>query len=432
MNVISNPDLRRLCDRLAVVLRKKTMRCPSLITQPCFRLNIFPILFLVSFTGSLQAQEKLSISGRVVDANTNEPLPYASVVLKNTTIGTTANEQGMFMLHIPAEVGIAMLQVSMLGYETHEMQVRMDGHHALVRLKSAPMMMKEVVVEDLSAKEILKRAFQNKRKNYPSVPFQFEGYYREVQRADGKNVSFVEAFALVDDEGYTKSSSQKYFLKQLRLAESYSHPVAPFWEKKNLLIAFLNQNFVKYNRTYRQYKVSRKEDVILDGVLVYVLTVDKKWALWPSQVYIRSDNYAIIKTEEDFSVDRNNPMRWKVLDNPMMESYPQRKTLQINYRLVDGKYYPENYRMHFKNIYTDVIQKKEVLTFEIFQQFVITKLYINDLKPVDHREAMSEDISLKKIVKPQDSTFWNNSPIKDTPADSLIRKDLFEKSRFVN
>jgi hypothetical protein len=54
------------------------------------------ILFLLLSNCSLFAQ----IKGRVTDAN-NEPLPFASVYLKNTTIGTSANSDGEFSLSVP-------------------------------------------------------------------------------------------------------------------------------------------------------------------------------------------------------------------------------------------------------------------------------------------------------------------------------------------
>ncbi len=59
------------------------------------------ILLLLLINGLVQAQS--SISGRVSDADTKEAVPFANVVVSNTTTGTTTDEAGQFKLQLPAE-----------------------------------------------------------------------------------------------------------------------------------------------------------------------------------------------------------------------------------------------------------------------------------------------------------------------------------------
>ena len=59
------------------------------------------------------------IQGKVLDGKTLEPLAYANVVVLNekgdtTTIGTTTNENGRFILYEKAPYGIA---ISHIGYD---------------------------------------------------------------------------------------------------------------------------------------------------------------------------------------------------------------------------------------------------------------------------------------------------------------------------
>ena len=57
------------------------------------------------------------ILGKVVDATTNAPLPFASVVLQGATLGTTTDFKGAYRLEgIPA--GVNNVTVSFLGYKT--------------------------------------------------------------------------------------------------------------------------------------------------------------------------------------------------------------------------------------------------------------------------------------------------------------------------
>ncbi len=74
------------------------------------------LFFLLCFfiAGLLHAQKLLK--GLVLDAEKGMPVPKASVFLNNTSIGTTANDEGRFSLSIPA--GKFDLIVSSIGYET--------------------------------------------------------------------------------------------------------------------------------------------------------------------------------------------------------------------------------------------------------------------------------------------------------------------------
>jgi hypothetical protein len=56
-------------------------------------------LWLVATSGPLLAQGgQATISGTVTDSLTNEPLPFANVFVANTTLGTSANAEGRFVL----------------------------------------------------------------------------------------------------------------------------------------------------------------------------------------------------------------------------------------------------------------------------------------------------------------------------------------------
>lgn len=97
-----------------------------------------------------------SVEGIVLDADTNEPIVYASVYLAHTTLGVATNINGAFKLeNIPP--GKYDLTISMLGYKTISKPMIMDGTHFLdfkVRLKSAA---KELETVNINASKIKTR-----------------------------------------------------------------------------------------------------------------------------------------------------------------------------------------------------------------------------------------------------------------------------------
>lgn len=80
---------------------------------------LIPILFFISVTGNLFAQEKEgTVKGRVLNAATNEPVPFSTVVIFGTTTGAMTDFDGNF-LFTGLEPGYIRIQASSVGYEAY-------------------------------------------------------------------------------------------------------------------------------------------------------------------------------------------------------------------------------------------------------------------------------------------------------------------------
>ncbi len=75
------------------------------------------VLSILLLFASLTAHAQLTLKGRVVNDADNQPVPFCSVFLANTTKGTTADENGNFTL-INLPDGHYDLVVSSVGFET--------------------------------------------------------------------------------------------------------------------------------------------------------------------------------------------------------------------------------------------------------------------------------------------------------------------------
>ena len=65
-------------------------------------------------TVQLPQQTVRVVSGKILDKNTGEPLPGATVKIKGTTVGTAADIDGKFKLSVTD--GTSLLEVSFIGY----------------------------------------------------------------------------------------------------------------------------------------------------------------------------------------------------------------------------------------------------------------------------------------------------------------------------
>ncbi|WP_319481113.1 TonB-dependent receptor [uncultured Draconibacterium sp.] len=76
------------------------------------------ILLLFACIFTVTAQNKITVKGIVLDAETNNPIVYANVALPDLGLGTTSNEKGEFTIkNVPT--GTIQLAVTYLGYQKH-------------------------------------------------------------------------------------------------------------------------------------------------------------------------------------------------------------------------------------------------------------------------------------------------------------------------
>jgi len=88
--------------------------------------HYFPVAFLLLFAGLACAQSgRPSLTGRVTDARTGEPLAFANVFLASTTLGVTTDQNGRYILNnLP--LGTVDVAASYLGYKLFSKSLRLE------------------------------------------------------------------------------------------------------------------------------------------------------------------------------------------------------------------------------------------------------------------------------------------------------------------
>ena len=104
---------------------------------------------LVLSCSMLYAQDR-TVTGRVTEQDTGEPIPGANIVLQGTTTGTVTDIDGQYSLSIPAQGGV--LIVSFVGYVTHESEI---GNRSVidVALRADVTSLSEIVVTGYGTQE---------------------------------------------------------------------------------------------------------------------------------------------------------------------------------------------------------------------------------------------------------------------------------------
>jgi hypothetical protein len=131
-------------------------------------------------TPQIFAQTK--VSGIVIDKS-KQPIPFANVVFKNTSIGTVTNEDGRFYIESPNTY--TTLLISSIGFSEREITLTKSVNYNFTIELNEQEVLKEVVIytgktskKNNPALDILRKIWEKKRKNglYQFNQYQMEKY----------------------------------------------------------------------------------------------------------------------------------------------------------------------------------------------------------------------------------------------------------------
>lgn len=200
------------------------------------------ILYLTSTIAV--AQKTYSIKGKVTDFVTHDPIPFATISLKNSTLGKNTDFEGNFILQIPTLNSDSLL-VSCMGYANKMVFIRRDSltQTVNIQLKPSEILLNEITVhagENPAWAIIRKAAAAKSENNFKKLSaFDYKSYnkievdinnitdkLRKRKLAQKVNKAIEELGTLTDEEGkalvptfISESVSHYYFRNDPRLSK---------------------------------------------------------------------------------------------------------------------------------------------------------------------------------------------------------------------
>lgn len=378
---------------------------------------------------SLRAQ---TIRGRIVDMANGKALPFVSILVKSTQLGTLTDIDGKFEIAVPAQDSSRALQVTYLGYETRVVPLGelKDTSRVLIRLKATGIQLSEitVVAGDNPAHRIIRQATANRDKNNPEKmrSFSYNSYNKFFVTADlSANIDSVSV------EDTTLSGLAKFFKKQhLFLIESvtarnFLYPnhnketvmasrVSGFRNSPFALMATQMQSFSFYDDfisvldekylnplsegSTRKY-FFLLEDTLFNGhdtvfVISFKPRKNKNFSALKGVLYINTHGYAI----QNVLAEPDRP-----------DDYTLSIKVQQKYALVEGKqWFPVQLNTDWVWKNATVTSKKDPT--QRANMKAVSRSYIKDivLNPELKKKQFSEiEVEVDKHADKQDEAFWN-------------------------
>ncbi|MDH5476245.1 MAG: carboxypeptidase-like regulatory domain-containing protein [Cyclobacteriaceae bacterium] len=386
------------------------------------------LLYLAHYDVSAQ---QITVSGILIDYETEEPLSFASVGIKGATFGTITNQSGEFDFHINGNMLDKVLIVSMLGYENFETKIsEIDYSKSIViRLKKIPQVLEEVTIQDsLTGSNIIEIVINRMVVNYPDKPFLVEGFYRDIKRVNNSYISLLESAIQIFDNNHEPPRNpfklrEKVGLLQVRKSLGYNHKYIEYFDQGNLLENLLLNNTIRYYdfpdisnaNAYTRVGIST-----IDNKEVYIILSRKKGV--KIKFFVDVKNYAIVRLEYESDNDEN------ILNvNDRYKDYFNRfvrivKT--IEYKYYEGKYYLNYMTMYKRNQWYHRENKTLDYDVELYQELLINDIHPSTSKRIKTKNRMKK-YGLQYQDQPYEPEFWKNyNVIKRTQLDDKIIEDL--------
>jgi len=204
--------------------------------------------FFFAIIFNANSQNKSVVSGTVINKENNEPLPFASITLKNYPIGTISNENGEFDFYIPKSKQKDTIVVSFIGFISYEIPVSNVKNKLTVNLRPTNEILAEVVVSPLSPLDYIKRALEHFDENYPQNSYQSLAYYRE---------KFIENGAVINkEEGVFKT----YYPSTIDSAKNQHQLLLYRPEKDPQQFQFMREWFEKKQEKRKSRAIKKGEE----------------------------------------------------------------------------------------------------------------------------------------------------------------------------
>lgn len=384
------------------------------------------ILFLsllICFPTFLMAQNAddfLTVSGKIIDNETRRPLIYVSVRLDDTNIATVSNSEGNFILKIPQNSGKTEILFSHVGYESQKLPLAyFQNSKNVVRMMPAFVALDEIEIRKGDATEYMEEVFEKIQTNYPQQANQMVGFYRESMKKNNAYVSVTEAVIDVYKSPYTRLTRDQARIYKARRSTDTERIDTIFVKYKGGVYTALELDLAKnyqdffYDDFYLLYNFSFVGKTYSGGRAQYIISFAQKESidepLCYGRFYVDTETKAIAKAEFSMNIESNNELATAMFIQrrpPGMKARVTEATYQVQYTEADGKWYFE-YSRALLSFRCRWEKKWFSSTYTIQSEMAITDRAEEGVSKFLAKERLrANDVIAERVVDFEDENFW--------------------------
>jgi len=361
----------------------------------------FTVILFVFFSVNSIAQ---NISGKVINTESEKAIPFSSIAIEGTTLGTVTDFKGSFDFKIPEKYIKNKIVVSCVGFKEKRINIIdiFGNNYLQIKLEASSIDIDEVVVKQKSLfpYTIIKKAISSISNNYINIPYNYKLYYSNIDKIKENKVLKREAIVLMyDSNGYHKTSVYETF-KSINYMFMYS--------KRNFDIKYLNDgntniddllefdivrhnsNILDKNRVY-DFDIAIKDEINYKGSDVWVLSYSSKKPnfistgdfsafFYSGEIFIKKDDYAVLYNKTTVKCSNHSNISRNIYVNKKKDKKNAVYNFEVYYKQ-QKKYYVLD-KIDYKINYDNLNQESKIKVLKLYVQkptIVGSRDYYEDL-----------------------------------------------------
>jgi hypothetical protein len=374
------------------------------------------------------------ITGKIIDEATSDPLPFATIALKNTGKGTVTNNNGDFGLKITTNYIDDTLSVSYLGFIGREIPVKNAfGNNFTISMKREYIAIPEIIIKSQNPQDIISRALKSISYNYGDTPALMTGFYREGVLKKSELQTYTEAILEIYKSAYTGTllADQIKVYKSRKIENTDRSDTLAIRLKaglstcleldgaKNTFDFIAKESMADY--TYRMTDI-----VTYDNESAYAIEFEQRenvdLPLFKGTIYINTVDYGILNAEFEINPKLIGKMKGSYITTTSrgFDTWPLSVKYSVSYRKLNNRYFLNHVRGDL--IFASTQRRKLFKSqFKVFFELAITEIQLNNVKRFDRDELAPIHSVFSKTIKTYDPTFWGNQDFL-RPEDNLLQE----------
>lgn len=373
------------------------------------------------------------VAGTILDDESGEPLPYATIEITNKGKGTVTNSNGDFNLKISRDCITDTLTVSYIGFLRRKIPIKKAlGNNFTIRMKREFVSIPEIIIRTRVPQDIIYKAFLAIPKNYGSTPAMLTGFYREGVMKKQELQSYSEAVVQIYKSSYTSTilNDQMKIFKSRKIENSSLRDTLSVKLKAGLSTCLdldgIKNLFDFLSGEYMSEYIYRITDIVsTDDETAYVIDFEHKEGSelprYRGSVYIDASDYAVIKA--DFEIDPKNIQEMKesfiTKASRDFNTWPVSVKYSVSYRKVNGRYFLNHVRGDL--VFSSKQKSKLFHTqFNVFFELAITGINTANVTRFERDELAPLHSIFSETINNYDADFWGDQDFLK-PEDNLLQ-----------
>ncbi len=394
---------------------------------------IYKIAPLPAQNNATPEWEIRNIYGKIIDAETNEPLSFATIGIISRGRGTVTNNNGEFGLKITRDCINDSLSVSYVGYFSRKIPVRQAiGNNFDIRMTRSYISIPEIIIHNQIPQEIIRKAYNNIPRNFGTTPAGMTAFYREAVMKKSELQIYTEAILQI----YKSSYGGTIFNDQVKVVKS--RKIENLGRKDTLTVrlkAGLSsclqldgaRNIFDFMspENFSQYDYRMTDIVSVEDQTAYVIEFSQKpnidIPLFKGSIYINTFTYAIEQAEFEINPAyiQKSKDNYITFETKGYSIWPASVKYNVSYRKISGRYFLNHVR---GDLLFTAKQRKRLFnsSFNVFFELAVTDIRLDNVERFERDELAPVHSVFSKNLQNYDPVFWGNMDFLK-PEESLLQ-----------